>query len=130
MTRPGFPAPPDGGWLDGDATRAVRPYAATGGRTSPPVAVDLLSMIVAAGHAAVAGLGPDHEQILGICRQPASVAEVAALLRLPVVVVKILVGDLIERGAVRVSAPLTASAAGTSGRELLERVLHGLQTVL
>lgn len=116
------------GWLDGDATRSVRPYTATGGRTSPSIQLDLLSMVVATGSSTGTHLEPDYEQVLGLCRNAASVAEVAALLRLPVAVAKVLVADLAEWGALHVSPPL--SAAEASSRQLLERLLDGLQNAL
>jgi len=112
------------GWLDGDAARAVRPYAVTGGRTSPRVELDLMSMIAATGTSPGSHLEPEHEQVLRLCRQPVSVAEIAARLRLPVVAAKVLLSDLARWGAVRASAPVPASGPGS--HVLLERVLDGL----
>jgi hypothetical protein len=112
------------GWLDGDAARVVRPYAVTGGRTSPRVQLDLMSMIVATGTGTGRHLEPDHEQALSLCRQPAAVAEIAARLRLPAVAAKVLLSDLAHWGAVRAAAPVPASGAGN--QLLLERVLDGL----
>lgn len=120
--------PEDGGWLDGDAGRLIRPYAVTGGRTSPSRQLDLMSMVVATGTGAGHRLEPDHVQVLVLCRQPSSVAEIAARLRLPAAVAKVLLGDLADCGAVRAVAPLTADQA--SSRLLLERVLDGLQSRL
>ncbi|MCW2931523.1 MAG: hypothetical protein JWM19_2485 [Actinomycetia bacterium] len=113
------------GWLDGDAARPVRPYAVIRGRTSPSVHLDLMSMVVATGAGPGGYLEPDHEQALGLCRQPATVAEVAAWLRLPVAAAKVLLSDLAECGALRAAPPLTADQAVR--RPLLERVLDGLQ---
>jgi hypothetical protein len=115
----------DDHWLDGDAGRMVRPYAVTGGRTSPSTRLDLLSMVVATGSQARGGIEPDHLQLLSLCEQPSSVAEIAARLRLPAVATKVLVSDLVDCGAVRTSAPSTAADA--SNRILLERLLDGLQ---
>lgn len=112
-------------WLDGDAGRMVRPYAVTGGRTSPATKLDLLSMVMATGRKAAREIEPDHLQLLSLCQQPSSVAEIAARLRLPAVVTKVLVSDLVAWGAVRTAAP--AAESGASNRALLERLLHGLQ---
>jgi hypothetical protein len=109
-------------WLDGDSGRLVRPYAVTNGRTSASVQLDLLSMVVATGGAGI-GLEPDHLQALGLCLRPASVAEIAARLRLPAAVTKVLLADLVDCGAVRTAPSLSSS----SDRVLLERLLHGLQ---
>jgi hypothetical protein len=113
-------------WLDGDAGRLVRPYAVTSGRISASLKFDLLSMVVATGSGPHGGLEPDHLQALGLCLQPASVAEIAARLRLPAVVTKILLSDLVDCGAVRTASPEPA-ASDTSNRVLLERLLDGLQ---
>lgn len=115
----------DDAWLDGDAGRLVRPYAVTNGRTSASLKLDLTSMVVATGTAAYSTLEPDHMQALTLCLRPASVAEVAARLRLPVAVTKVLLSDLADCGAVRTSVP--QSASDTSNRVLLERLLDGLQ---
>ena len=115
----------DYGWLDGDSGRLVRPYAVTGGRVTTSLKLDLLSMVVATGTGRYASLEPDHLQALGLCRQPASVAEIAARLRLPAAITKVLISDLVECGAVR-AAP-SQPTADTSNRVLLERLLDGLQ---
>jgi hypothetical protein len=114
----------DEAWLDGDVGRLVRPYAVTNGRTSPSLKLDLVSMIVATGRP-VHGLEPDHLYILQLCQRPVSVAEIAARLRLPAVVTKVLLADLVDCGAARASAPWHAGQS--SNRIILERLLDGLQ---
>lgn len=121
---------PDESWIDAAATRTVRPYAVAGGRTAPAISVDLLSMLAADVHAADPRLGPDHQQILAVCRQPVSLAEAAARVRLPASVTKILVADLVLWGLLRMAPPVSASTAGIPNRRLLERVLHGLERTL
>jgi hypothetical protein len=116
----------DEAWLDGDAGRLVRPYAVTNGRTSASVRLDLLSMVVATGSGSYGSLEPDHIQALGLCLQPASVAEIAARLRLPAVITKVLISDLVECGAARAASP-AQSSSDTSNQILLERLLDGLQ---
>jgi hypothetical protein len=118
-------APGDQGWLDGDAGRLVRPYAVSGGRTTPTQNLDLLSMISATGTPPRGQVEADHIHILSLCHQPLPVAEIAARLRLPAVVTKILLSDLLECGAVTVASPRPDSAL--PGRVLLERVRDGLQ---
>lgn len=112
-------------WLDGDAGRLVRPYAVTNGRTIASQKLDLLSMVVATGNGLHGSLEPDHAQVLGMCLQPASVAEIAARLRLPAVVTKVLLSDLVECGAVRAASPPQTNHV--ADRVLLERLLDGLQ---
>ena len=116
----------DESWLDGDAGRLVRPYAVTNGRTTASLKLDLVSMVVATGAGPLSSsLEPDHVQVLGLCTRPASVAEIAARLRLPAAVTKVLLSDLVDCGAVRAAAPRTEADA--TNRVLLERLLHGLQ---
>jgi hypothetical protein len=116
----------DEAWLDGDAGRLVRPYAVTNGRTSARLQLDLLSMVVATGSGSLSSLEPDHLQALGLCLRPASVAEIAARLRLPAVVTKVLISDLVDCGAARAASP-SQSSSDTSNQVLLERLLDGLQ---
>jgi Protein of unknown function (DUF742) len=116
----------DEAWLDGDAGRLVRPYAVTNGRTSATVQLDLLSMVVATGSGTYNSLEPDHVQALGLCLRPATVAEIAARLRLPAVVTKVLISDLVDCGAARAALP-SQSSSDTSNQVLLERLLDGLQ---
>lgn len=115
----------DDSWLDGDAGRLVRPYTVSNGRTSPTAQFDLLSMVMATGDVGAAQLEHDHALALALCRQPASVAEIAARLRLPAAVTKVLLSDLVECGAVTARVPQPAT--GPSDRLLLERVLDALQ---
>jgi hypothetical protein len=115
----------DDAWLDGDAGRLVRPYAVANGRTAPSMKLDLLSMVVATGSGRTGVLEPDHVDVLGLCRQPVSVAEIAARVRLPAVVAKVLLSDLVDCGAVQATAPATGD--DSTNQILLERLLDGLQ---
>jgi hypothetical protein len=118
-------APGDDTWLNGDDGRLVRPYAVANGRTAASRPLDLMSMVVATGVGSYSTLEPDHVQALGLCLRPVSVAEIAARLRLPAAVTKVLVSDLADCGAVRTAPPRPGS--DTSNRVLLERLLDGLQ---
>jgi hypothetical protein len=119
------PAPRDEAWLDGDDGRLVRPYTVSNGRTSPPASLDLMSMVMSTGGVAQSRLEPDHAHALALCREPASVAEIAARLRLPAIVTKVLLGDLLDCGAVTAQPP--RPAAEQADRLVLERVLDALQ---
>jgi hypothetical protein len=121
-------------WLDGDDGRLVRPYAVSNGRTSPSTGLDLTSLVQSAGGMPPSGLEPDHAAALALCPEPASVAAIAERLRLPAAVTKILLADLLEWGAVTAVADVAAVTdealrpdAGPADRDVLERVLDGLQ---
>ncbi|MEU2182699.1 DUF742 domain-containing protein [Streptomyces thermolilacinus] len=112
-------------WLDDAAGRLIRPYTVSGGRTRPTAALDLLSLVMATGAPPPAPLGPEHTTALRLCDGPTSVAEIAAHLRLPAVVTKVLLSDLVDCGALTARAPRRHH--DTTDRSLLEAVLDGLR---
>ncbi|WP_411104535.1 DUF742 domain-containing protein [Streptomyces sp. cmx-4-9] len=118
-------------WLDASAGRVMRPYTASGGRTRAGVVLDLLSLVTATGVRPRGPLGAEHALVLRLCAGTAAVtvAEVAGQLRLPAAVVKVLLADLMDHGAVMVQAPRYPS--GTSfaldDQNLLLAVLDGLR---
>ncbi|MGH3987067.1 MAG: DUF742 domain-containing protein [Pseudonocardiaceae bacterium] len=110
------------------ATSAVRPYTWTGGRTSPvfDLAVETLVSTSAHGRDVAALTSVEHRAVAELCRDPRSVAEVAALLSLPLGVARVLLGDMADIGLVVVHR--TANASGdTPEVALMERVLSGLR---
>ncbi|EDY45494.1 DUF742 domain-containing protein [Streptomyces sp. SPB074] len=112
-------------WYDGEAGRLVRPYTVSGGRTTPRTAFGLLSQVRATGTPAPAHLGPEHSEVLGLCSVPASVAELAGRLRLPVVVTKVLLSDLVDCGSLVSKQP--DISPHLTDRSLLEALLDGLR---
>lgn len=121
-------APHDGPLLDDAAGRLIRPYTVSNGRTRPTAVLDLLSLVRATGTDPQTHLGPEHSVALGLCGGPTSVAEIAAHLRLPAVVTKVLVSDLVDCGAVTAHPP--AFHDMPTDRSLLEAVLDGLRRQL
>lgn len=117
--------PQDEPWLDDDAGRLVRPYTVSNGRTRPSTKMELLSMVMTTGRVPGGHLEPDHARALGLCGDPTTVAEVAAHLRLPAAITKVLLSDLIDCGAVSTRAP--GPAADPTDRSVLEALLNGLQ---
>ncbi|HET6857327.1 MAG TPA: DUF742 domain-containing protein [Streptomyces sp.] len=120
-----MPTPQDGPWLDDAAGRLIRPYTVIDGRTRPTAALDLLSMVLVTGAAPQPHLGPEHLQALDLCERPTSVAEIAAYLKLPVVVTKVLLSDLLDCGAITTHAPRFEDQP--TDLSLLEAVLDGLR---
>ncbi|MGH4036092.1 DUF742 domain-containing protein [Actinomycetota bacterium Odt1-20B] len=121
-------APHDGPWLDDAAGRLIRPYTISDGRTRPTASLDLLSLVMATGAPPLGHPGPEHTAALGLCEAPVSVAEIAAQLKLPAVVTKVLLSDLIDCGALTERAPDTYH--NPTDRSLLEAVLDGLRRQL
>lgn len=122
--------PPEGEWLDHDAGPVVRPYAMTRGRTRPTQGeFDLVSLVLATRAPSIqdSGLGPEHLAIMNTCVRPLSVAEIAALVDLPVGIVRVLLGDLLGRNLILVREPLGAHAMPGDG--IFEAVLNGLRAL-
>ncbi|MGW0733392.1 DUF742 domain-containing protein [Streptomyces sp. NPDC002851] len=107
----------------------VRPYAMTGGRTRPryQLAIEALVHTTAEPHR-LQGQLPEHQRICNLCREIKSVAEISALLSIPLGVARILVADLAEAGLVAIHQPGgDENAGGQPDVTLLERVLSGLR---
>jgi Protein of unknown function (DUF742) len=118
-------------WLDEEAGPVVRPYALTRGRTRPTrEGFDLIAIIATAATSSFAppGAGPEHLAILDLCVRPLSVAEVAAKLRLPLGVVRVLLGDLLDHGLIVVRKPAVTTHQ-TPDEHVLKEVLHGLKAL-
>jgi hypothetical protein len=101
----------------------------TGGRTRPRYQLAIEALVsTTADPVRLQGLLPEHQRICHLCREIKSVAEVSALLNIPLGVARILVADLAEAGLVAIHQPGGASDAdGTPDVTLLERVLSGLR---
>lgn len=81
----------------------VRPFIVTGGRTRPlrdGLRVD--AMVGAQPAALSAPLAFEPRRIVELCQRPRSVAEIAALLSVPVGVAQVLVADLVTGGLLSV----------------------------
>ncbi len=120
----------DHGWDRGLAAR-VRPYAITGGRTRGQTDLPYETMIqtTAEGHQALPRLVLERRRVVELCRSPLSVAEISAHLKLPLGVVRVLVGDMVEEGLLSATAPDHSRTGDRPDRQLLERVLDGLQSL-
>lgn len=116
---------PDDPLFDDDAGPLVRPFAVTRGRTTASQFLDMVTLVMTASSVA-GGPGPEHRRILDICRQPRSVAEVAATMNLPTGAAKVLISDLIELGSMvfRVPEPIEN---GSLDRELIRTVIDGIR---
>ncbi|MFJ2635500.1 DUF742 domain-containing protein [Streptomyces sp. NPDC093221] len=107
----------------------VRPYAMTGGRTRPRYQLAIEALVsTTADPERLRGQLPEHQRICLLCREIKSIAEISALLTIPLGVVRILVADLAEAGLVQIHQPGgDESSGGQPAVTLLERVLSGLR---
>ena len=117
-----------GDFGQGGGAAAVRPYAWTRGRTKSglDLAIETLVSTSQRGRDQMGLLQSEHRAVAELCEQTRSVAEVAALLSLPLGVARVLLGDMAGLGVVTVHQ--TASSAGNvPDLALMERVLSGLR---
>ena len=112
---PGLPA------VHGDR----RPHAAAETRY-----FDLVDMVVRSARPADPDSisSPERGQILELCRVPVSVAEVAALVGLPLGVVRVLLGDLLYENLIEVMEAAPRGGVVTD-KHLLSRVLERLRAL-
>ncbi|WP_230883386.1 DUF742 domain-containing protein [Planomonospora sp. ID82291] len=105
----------------------VRPYAVTGGRTAPRTQLAMEALVSSATsiHHDLSTRTPEYQAISALCRQVRSVAEISAMLRIPLGVTRILVADMAAEGLVQLHQPQLN--AGKPDLNLLERVLSGLR---
>ncbi|MFD1934797.1 MULTISPECIES: DUF742 domain-containing protein [Nonomuraea] len=119
-------------WVDEEAGPVVRPYAMTRGRTRPSSSsFDLLSVITSTGVPvpSEAHLGSQHRRLLEyvVLGRTGPVVEVASETGLPVGVVRVLLGDLLDHGLILVRPPVPAAASPTES--LLREVINGLRAL-
>ena len=133
LPQPSGPMPATAGQADEgeemyDAGSLVRPYARTGGRTRTDydLAIETLISTSEQGRAQSNPATPEHRSICGLCTEARSVAEVAAHLRLPLGVVRVLIGDMAGLGLVLIHDSGMVVGDRPS-MEFLERVLSGLR---
>ena len=117
----------------------VRPYALTKGRTRSAAEdrLDLIALVIAESWAAEefeefddtdSPLTLEHQRIVELCQdEPLSVAELAVETDLPVGVVRVLVGDLMDAQLVRVTRPVPP--AELPDERILREVINGLRAL-
>lgn len=109
----------------------VRPYAVTRGRTEPRRHIPLEGVLTTSRTGREEGrfAGHDKKRIAAMCEsRPLSLAEIAAYLRMPLGVARVLVADMVADGLLNLRN--AAPAKGYQERmNLLERVLSGLRNL-
>lgn len=105
----------------------IRAYAWTGGRTRSNYQLELETLVSTSEYCWTARLERlEHQSIAEHCRHPRSVAEVGALLSVPLGVAKVLIGDMADLGLITVHNTVTETGT-ESHLKLMERVLSGLR---
>lgn len=108
----------------------VRPYTLTAGRTEVGVELPLEAPVetLEAPEAPRWPAGDVRGEIVALCAGRPSVAEIAARLSVPLGVARVLVGDLVAQGYLRVHTTLGDSTTDER-RELIGRTLRGLRAL-
>jgi Protein of unknown function (DUF742) len=120
-----YPAPPQGKRPN---EPLIRPYILTGGRTRPRHDLDLHALVhtTEEGRTTTRTLPAEHQSIRRLCNSAHSVAEIAALVNVPLGVARILIDDMEEQGLISVTMPPREDEHSV---ELLTRVLEGLRAL-
>lgn len=113
--------------------RLARPFAITGGRTRSGAELNVEDLVVITidGSERLSLLQDEQHMIASLCVRPRSVAEVAALIDLPIGVSRVVIGDLVCDGLARVYGS-NIGGPGENAAEItlvLERLLDGLRTL-
>lgn len=101
-----------------------------GGRTRPNKgSLELVALVTTTSHgrAAASSLDPEQRAIAALCLRLQSIVEISARLNIPVGVVRVLVGDMLDAGLVTVHRP--ARPTNRPDQALIEKVLDGLQAL-
>ena len=106
--------------------RLIRSYTLTAGRTAAKVDLAMEATLRLQPGVEAPVLSPSAAQVLEVCDRR-SVAEVSALTKMPIGVTRVLLGDLIEQGLVRIQATINDSTSTDERLELIERTLRGLR---
>jgi hypothetical protein len=109
----------------------VRPYTLTAGRTDTKVDLPLEAPVqtLQAGLTHRWPADDARGRIIQLCVTRPSVAEISARLNLPVGVTRVLVGDLVLSGYLRVHRTLTEQSTRDERHELIGRTLRGLKAL-
>jgi hypothetical protein len=116
----------------GEESRVVRPYTLTRGRTRPERAdLPLEALVRGVAPANRPNETAERRRILELTStEILSVVEISAHLRLPLGVVRVLVGDLADDGLVLVhSGTPTSQAPASAQLKVLESVLNGISSL-
>jgi hypothetical protein len=118
-------------WPASREAHLVRPYTLTSGRTGTDVDLPLEAPIQTL-QAGLTHRWPPNDargRIIQLCVNSPSVAEISARLDLPVGVARVLVGDLVLSGYLRVHRTLTERSTRDERHELIGRTLRGLRAL-
>ena len=119
-----------GGYGQSPEDRVVPVYAFTQGRTrhaGQELPLEALATVTELAMQHGTALQMEWRTIVQMCTRPMSVAEIGAVLKVPVGVARVLVGDLANAGYLAVHLPKPAERDGRPSQAVLGRLLDGLR---
>jgi hypothetical protein len=110
-----------------DEPAAVRPYFVTQGRVHEDLSgFETVYVLTPGGAAGLHMLSFEHRDIAQLCRNPQSVVEISALLKLPLGVATVLTRDLATQGYLVAGAPAVDPASDPS---LIMRLINAVNAL-
>lgn len=107
----------------------IRLFGLTGGRARPlGETFDLVAIVTTIStYFEPTDLNPEYRAVLSVCRMPTPVADVAAHLKLPLNITRVILGDLRRQGLVTIDQPRPVAQA--IDERIYKEVLHGLRSL-
>jgi len=115
--------------------RLVRPYTMTGGRTGQDVPAIALESLIAAteeGRAMKHQFRWEASRLIEYAGHGTALIELAALVDVPIGVIRVLVADLAQRGAVEIldsAGGMSTDLDAVAYTNLLKKVLDGIRSL-
>lgn len=110
-----------------DEPDTVRPYFVTQGRVHDDLSgFETVYILTPGGAAGLDQLSFEHRDIATLCRQPQSIVEISALLKLPLGVTTVLTRDLATQGYLVAGQPAADPASDPSLIMRLINAVHAL----
>lgn len=105
----------------------IRLFGVTGGRARPVgESFDVVAIVTTVDMPSEpVGLMPEHLHVLSSCRRPTPVADVAAHLRLPLNITRVILSELRREGLVTIDRPRPVGK--TIDERIYREVLHGIR---
>ena len=115
--------------FDQETGPLVRLYTVTRGRTRDTYPeLGMITLVVAVhGTLRIRRAEREYLEIVRLCQTPQSVAEVAAILKLPLTLAKILIGDLVADGHLITRSAAALPPSDLAELDLLRTVLNGIR---
>lgn len=118
-------------WLDDAAGPLVRSYVIARERAEEARRdLDIITTVVAvAAPSPLTRPEPEYAAILKLCATPQSVAEVAAHIKVPLLVGKLLISDLIDDALLDYRSPQVSAGPAPDDLDLMRAVLNGIRNL-